>query len=421
MKCFYDLHIHSSLSPCSSDDMTPNNIVNMSLLKELDFIAVTDHNTVKNVSAVLEVAKAHDVIVVPGMELQTKEEVHMLCFFKSLEKAVAFEEEIDKRRLKIPNNKVKFGNQLIMDKKDNLRAEYQYFLLASIDITLDEAIKLVKEYNGVIFPAHVDRKSNSIISNLGFIPEEYYFRYVEVSQRDTAKKYLSDKKFKNKYYILRNSDAHDLASINEPLYSIELEEKTIDALFKKIKKGSEMKELSLHILDIARNSITAKAENIRIAIIEDIDKDKLTIKMKDDGVGMDQDTAESVVDPFYTTRTTRDVGLGIPMFKANAESCNGSFKLNSEIGMGTEIIAEFQYSHIDRVPLGNMADTIVTIINSDSAIDLLYTHMVNDRKFTLNTKDIKKRLGEVEITNIDVLVWLRSYIKEGLEEIKNEV
>lgn len=178
-----------------------------------------------------------------------------------------------------------------------------------------------------------------------------------------------------------------------------------------------MRELSLHILDIAQNSIKAEAECLRIAVIEDLVADKLTIKIKDDGVGMDSETVRKVIDPFYTTRTTRKVGLGIPLFKLSAEQCEGIFEINSQLGKGTEIIAVFKYSHIDRVPLGNMPETIVTIINASEKMDLIYTHRYRDATFTLNTKEIKKLLDGVPITTIDVITWLRDYIAEGLQEI----
>ena len=179
-----------------------------------------------------------------------------------------------------------------------------------------------------------------------------------------------------------------------------------------------MRELSLHILDIAQNAIKADAEILRIAVIEDYQRDLLTIKVKDDGVGMDEDMLEKVVDPFFTTRTTRKVGLGIPLFKLAALQCEGDFEIKSKSGVGTEIIASFKYSHIDRVPLGNMAETIVTIINVCETMDLIYTHEVEGKSFTLNTKEIKKLLEGINITNIDVLAWLKTYIEEGLEELK---
>ena len=178
-----------------------------------------------------------------------------------------------------------------------------------------------------------------------------------------------------------------------------------------------MRELSLHILDIAQNSIKAEAECLRIVVIEDIEADKLTIKIKDDGTGMDSDTVKKVIDPFYTTRTTRKVGLGIPLFKTSAEACDGFFEIKSQLGVGTEITAVFRHSHIDRVPLGNMPETIVTIINAGDKMDLVYTHTYNQQSFTLNTKEIKKLLDGVSINNLDVITWLREYISEGLNEI----
>lgn len=181
-----------------------------------------------------------------------------------------------------------------------------------------------------------------------------------------------------------------------------------------------MKELSLHILDIAQNSISAEADVLRIAIIEDLAADRLTIKIKDDGVGMDEETVTRVTDPFYTTRTTRKVGLGIPLFKAGAEACDGHFAIHSEPGVGTEIEATFRHSHIDRVPLGNMTDTLIAIITADLEMDLIYTHCVGREKFTLNTREIKKILGDVPLDQHDVISWLRSYISEGLDHLYQE-
>ncbi len=182
-----------------------------------------------------------------------------------------------------------------------------------------------------------------------------------------------------------------------------------------------MRELSLHILDIAQNSISAGAETLRIAICEDLKDDRLIIKIKDDGSGMDSATVKKVIDPFYTTRTTRKVGLGIPMFKVAAETCGGDFDIKSSVGVGTEIDATFQHSHIDRVPLGNMADTIITVILANPEMDLIYTHSIDEKKFVLNTKDIKKTLGDLPISNVDVIIWLKSYIKENLEDLEGEV
>jgi hypothetical protein len=178
-----------------------------------------------------------------------------------------------------------------------------------------------------------------------------------------------------------------------------------------------MRELSMHILDIAQNSIVANASFIQITIDEDLKADTLTITIEDDGKGMNQEELAMVTNPFFTSRTTRRVGLGIPMFKASAEACDGAFEIKSSKGIGTHVKAEFKHSHIDRVPLGNMVDTMVVLITSDVNIDFLYTHRINSNVYILNTKDIKEVLGEVQINNMDVIDWIKGNMIEGLKEL----
>jgi hypothetical protein len=180
-----------------------------------------------------------------------------------------------------------------------------------------------------------------------------------------------------------------------------------------------MKELSMHILDIAQNSIAAKASFIEIEVIEDLKKDKLTITIKDNGKGMNKELLKKVTDPFFTSRTTRKVGLGIPMFKAAAEACDGSFRVSSSPGVGTCVEAVFKHSHIDRAPLGNMVDTIVTLLISDPKIDFIYRHYKNGQKYTLNTIEIKNVLREVPINNMEVIEWIKNNIKQGLEDLES--
>jgi len=178
-----------------------------------------------------------------------------------------------------------------------------------------------------------------------------------------------------------------------------------------------MKELSLHILDIVQNSLGAKASLIEIDINEDIYNDLLVIKIKDNGIGMDTATAQKVKDPFYTTRTTRKVGLGIPLFAQAAESCGGDLKISSEKGKGTEVVATFILNHIDRAPIGSMADTMVSLIAMRPDVDYVYRHCVGDRAFILDTREIKRTIEEVPINNPMVIDWIRAYINENLKEI----
>ncbi len=182
-----------------------------------------------------------------------------------------------------------------------------------------------------------------------------------------------------------------------------------------------MKELSMHILDICQNSISANAKVVEITIVEDLIDDKLCINIKDDGKGMDSKTLEKVTDPFYTSRTTRKVGLGIPMFKAAAENTDGSFVIISKPQSGTEIKAVFRYSHIDRAPLGNIVDTMVTLILCNKEVDFLYRHYKNNKSYELDTKKIKNVLGDVPINNLEVIEWIKKDISEGLMVLDDKI
>lgn len=178
-----------------------------------------------------------------------------------------------------------------------------------------------------------------------------------------------------------------------------------------------MKELSLHILDIAKNSVKAKASLIEIVIEENTEKNLLTIEINDNGCGMSKEFLSRVRDPFSTTRTTRKVGMGIPLFEAAAVQCGGKVDIDSKPGAGTWFKAYFEYNHIDRAPLGDMAGTMQTLISGSPEIDFLYRHTKDGKTFIFDTKEIRKALGEVPLDSPEVLLWIDGYIKEGLEEI----
>ncbi|MDP2209645.1 MAG: ATP-binding protein [Bacteroidota bacterium] len=178
-----------------------------------------------------------------------------------------------------------------------------------------------------------------------------------------------------------------------------------------------MEDLSLHILDIAENSINAGAKNIEIAIIEDSSKDLLTIEIKDDGKGMDADTIANVTNPFFTTRTTRRVGLGLAFLEEAANSTGGKLRVESELTTGTKVIAEFQLSHIDRKPVGNIADTIVMILAGNPEINLRYYQENNASKFLFDTNDVKKITNEIKINSIEILKFIRQYLEENVNKI----
>ncbi len=179
-----------------------------------------------------------------------------------------------------------------------------------------------------------------------------------------------------------------------------------------------MREIALHILDIAQNSVTAGAKNINISVVEDKTADRLVIKIEDNGCGMSPEFLASVTDPFTTKRTTRKVGLGIPLFKMAAENTDGEFKITSQQGAGTCVEAVFGYSHIDRQPLGNMAETMLGLVTSYENIDFHYTHKVEENEFILDTAELKQILGDVPFSNPDVYLWLSEYIVQGEKSLE---
>ena len=178
-----------------------------------------------------------------------------------------------------------------------------------------------------------------------------------------------------------------------------------------------MKELSLHILDIAKNSIRAEASELVIEIIENTDKDILSIIITDNGFGMNKEMVKNVLDPFTTTRTTRKVGLGIPLFKANAEGCNGSFLITSELNIGTTVTANFQLSNIDRPVLGNISSVMSMIFCSHPDIEVSFAYKKHRSKYTLATKEIKNELGGISIQEPEVLSLVENIIISELNEI----
>ena len=178
-----------------------------------------------------------------------------------------------------------------------------------------------------------------------------------------------------------------------------------------------MEELSLHILDLTENSVKAKASLIEITVIEDAAKNILSFEIKDNGCGMSPEFLSKVTDPFTTTRTTRKVGLGIPLTKLACEQAGGGFEISSKVGEGTRLKANFLYDSIDRQPLGDMKSTLRMMITNHEDTDFIYTHRVNDKEFVLKTAEIKDILGEVSFSNPDVSNWLKEYIDENIDNL----
>ena len=234
MRYAVDLHMHSCLSPCGDELMTPNNIVGMCKLKELDLIAVTDHNTAKQLPAVKAVADVMGLNILPGLELTTMEEAHLLAYFRTVEDALAFSDEIYPYLPDLPNRKDLFGAQLQMDEDDEVIYEEPKLLISALSLSVDELAARILARGGLAIPAHINRGSNGILNALGFLPPGVPFSALEVTTGlPLPHKGIPD------LPQLHSSDAHCLENIFERVEFLELKEPTAEAFFESILSNEE--------------------------------------------------------------------------------------------------------------------------------------------------------------------------------------
>jgi len=178
-----------------------------------------------------------------------------------------------------------------------------------------------------------------------------------------------------------------------------------------------LEDLSLHILDIVENAISAKANKIEIWVIEEPREDRLTIEIQDDGIGMDEEVSQKAVDPFFTTRSSRKVGLGLSLLAQAAQETGGSLRIESTLGKGTRVIATFQYHHIDRKPLGSMVETMVTLLLGNPDLEIFYNHRKEGKSYVLSSPWLKNRFKDRSLIDPEIIQWVRTHLKEGLKQI----
>lgn len=222
---FYDLHIHSCLSPCADNDMSPANIAGMGVINELGIMALTDHNSCGNCPAFFEACRAYGVVPIPGMELTTAEDIHIVCLFERLDLALEFSKLVHERLMPIKNKPEIFGDQLYVDAEGNTLKTEELLLIGATDITLEEAPMLVREYGGVCYPAHIDRESNGIIAILGDIPPEPGFVCAELHDGYREEEFRQTYPVTDTYRFVASSDAHHLwdISMDKNAFSLDTE------------------------------------------------------------------------------------------------------------------------------------------------------------------------------------------------------
>lgn len=226
MKTAYDFHIHSCLSPCGDEDMTPNNIVNMAKLAGLDIIAVSDHSSCGNCRAAVRAGEKIGLPVVPAMELTTAEEAHILCLFSALEGAEAFGRYVYDKLMDVPNDPAIFGHQRYRDENDEIVGEEPRLLITATEIGVYDAQQLVLDHGGIAIPAHLNKSSYSILSSLGFVAPEMGFSVFEITASCREELLMQEHPELDGGHFIKNSDAHYLEHIGLAGGVLDLPERT---------------------------------------------------------------------------------------------------------------------------------------------------------------------------------------------------
>jgi len=352
--------------------MAPRAIVKQAKAVGLDMIAICDHNSVENVQAVIKAGKRESVRVIPGIEITSREEVHVVGLFNSDKNAKRVQATVYEN-LPGTNDEAAFGPQTIVDEWDRAIGNSDKLLIGATNMPLEGVVRAIHDCDGLAVAAHVDRQRFGIIGHLGFIPEGLKLDALEVSARAS----ITDK---SDFPVVTSSDAHCLADIGRGSTTVIAEQANVEEICKALGEEdgrrvfANMQDLSLHILDIVENSIAAAAGKVSIAINENTDTDSLSLAIRDNGKGMDPEACKRALDPFFTTRTTRRVGLGLSLLAQAARQAGGKFEIVSETGLGTTVTAVFQLSHPDMKPIGDIGATLRTILTGRPELDLRFEY-----------------------------------------------
>jgi anti-sigma regulatory factor (Ser/Thr protein kinase) len=422
-----DPHIHTCLSPCAELDMHPAALVDAAIRAGLDCVGVCDHNSAENAGAVQRAGNAAGLAVIPGMEITSAEEVHVLGLLPDLEAAMALQSKIY-RALPGKNDEKSFGMQVIANEFAEVLGFNEHLLSGATMMDLDSVVAAIHSVDGLAVASHVDREGFGIVGQLGFIPPGLALDAIEVSHRMPLPLARATFAPHQEYPILCASDAHEPKDVARAATFILMEAATLPELRRALAGeggrtilggGRPMEDLALHILDIAQNSLEAGASEIEIEILENLREDRLTIRVRDNGRGMDPETAAKVTDPFFTTRTTRRVGLGLPLMAAASKAAGGELTIDSKPGQGTTVLATFQHGHIDRAPLGDIEATLLVLLAGQPDKDMFFRHQVEDRVFELDSRDF--RAADIDVASPMGLAILREAIRKGESGLRNSI
>ena len=415
------MHVHTCLSPCGELDMHPSAIARAAVEAGLDGIVVCDHNAADNVAAVGRAARAAGCVAVPGMEITTEEEVHLVALLPDAAAAGVLHARVA-AALPGRNAPAAFGEQVIANEDGEVLGFNDSLLAGATSWTVGRAADEIHRAGGLAIAAHADRERFGIVGQLGFVPPGLALDAIEVSAAtayDAGRRRYADPVG---LPAVTGSDAHEPCAIGRALTFLHLDCAETAEVRRAIRAeggravlggGRPMEDLALHILDIARNGAEAGATRIEIRVDEDSDADALRIVVTDNGRGMDADTTGRVMDPFFTTRRTRVVGLGLPLLRQAAEAAGGGLRVASEPGAGTRVEAVFGLGHLDRAPLGDVETTVLVLMASHPDVDLDWTHRRGPREYSLATADLRAALDGASLASPAGLALLRSAVRHG--------
>jgi anti-sigma regulatory factor (Ser/Thr protein kinase) len=385
-----DLHMHTCLSPCGDGQMRATAIVEQAGKAGLDMIGICDHNSAENASAVMSAGARRGLAVIPGMEVTSREEVHILGLFRTTEGLMGLQDVVYEN-LPGENDQEAFGSQLVVDEKDCVVGTNNKLLIGATTLAVEQVVGAIHQFGGLAIASHIDRERFGIIGQLGFIPEGLGLDAVEVANS-------SLREWDYAYPVVASSDAHCLEDVGRNSTCFLVEETSFDEIARALNSEgggriitAEMEDLSLHILDIAENSISASAQRIEIRIDEDQAEDLLTLEISDDGRGMDEQMLKKALDPFFTTRKTRRVGLGLSLLAQAARESGGTMDVTSQPQKGTSVRATFRLSHPDCKPMGDIAQTMHTLVVAHPEIDFVLELKTNDSINRFDSREIEKR------------------------------
>ena len=415
------MHVHTCLSPCGELDMHPSAIVRAAADAGLDGILVCDHNAADNVAAVGRAARVSGCVAVPGMEITTEEEVHLVALLPDVAAAGVLHARVA-AALPGRNAPAAFGEQVIANEAGEVLGFNASLLAGATSWTVGRAADEIHRAGGLAIAAHVDRERFGIVGQLGFVPPGLALDAIEVSATtayDAGRRRYADPLG---LPAVTGSDAHEPGAVGRALTYLHLDHAAAAEVRRAIRAeggravlggGRPMEDLALHILDIARNGAEAGATRVEILVDEDPATDTLRIVVTDNGRGMDADTAGRALDPFFTTRQTRVVGLGLPLLRQAAEAAGGGLRVASEPGAGTRVEAFFGLTHLDRAPLGDVETTVLVLMASHPDVDLDWTHRRGDREYSLAAADLRSALDGASLGSPAGLALLRSAVRHG--------